>query len=64
MLILTRNISEQIVIGDDIKIAILGISGKQVRLGIEAPRHVNIVRTELLEREKNGQGNKQSNFNR
>ena len=37
MLVLTRKIGEQIVIGDDIKIKIVEVKGKQVRVGIEYP---------------------------
>lgn len=48
MLILTRRIGEGVYVGDDVKIVILGIRGSQVRIGIEAPDDVNIVREELL----------------
>ncbi|MCG3201212.1 MAG: Translational regulator CsrA [Gammaproteobacteria bacterium] len=48
MLILTRRIGETLVIGDDIEVTILGIKGRQVRVGINAPRDVNIAREELL----------------
>lgn len=58
MLILTRRITESVVIGDDeIKITVLGIKGAQVRLGIVAPKNVSIHREEIYERiqaEKNG----------
>ncbi len=47
MLVLTRKIDEQIVIGDDIKITLIRVRGNTVRLGIEAPRDVRIVRSEL-----------------
>ena len=47
MLVLTRKIGELIVIGDDIKIKIVEIKGKQVRIGIEAPRNVEINREEI-----------------
>jgi carbon storage regulator len=48
MLVLTRKIGEQIVIGNDIKIKIVEIKGKQVRIGIEAPRHVEVNREEVF----------------
>ena len=48
MLILTRKKEEEIKIGDNIVIKVLGIKNKQVKLGIEAPKEANIVRTELL----------------
>jgi len=52
MLVLTRKIGELIVIGDDIKIKIVEIKGKQVRIGIEAPRNVEVNREEIY-RQKN-----------
>lgn len=50
MLILTRRIGESIIINDDIKIAITGIKGSQVRIGITAPANVKINREEIYER--------------
>ena len=47
MLILTRKPSESITIGDDIKIQVIEIKGKQVRLGIDAPRSYTIHREEV-----------------
>jgi carbon storage regulator len=47
MLVLTRNIQETFIIGDDIQITILGVSGKQVRLGIQAPKNISIHREEI-----------------
>jgi carbon storage regulator CsrA len=47
MLVLTRKENEQILIGDDIKITLVKIRGKGVRVGIEAPREVRVVRGEL-----------------
>ena len=47
MLILTRKSGERITIGDDIKIQIIEIKGKQVRLGIDAPRKYAIHREEV-----------------
>ena len=48
MLILTRRIGETFIIGDDIEVAVLGIKGNQVHIGIEAPQDVLILREELL----------------
>lgn len=48
MLVLGRRQGESIQIGDDITITIVR-SGEQVRIGIEAPQEVSVVRTELLE---------------
>lgn len=50
MLILTRKPGESITIGDDIKIQVIEIKGKQVRLGIEAPRDHVIHREEVYQR--------------
>jgi carbon storage regulator len=52
MLILTRMEGQKILIGDDITIVVTGLSGGlQVKLGIDAPRDVLVMREELLERE-------------
>jgi carbon storage regulator len=48
MLVLTRKISESILIGRDIRITVLAISGGKIKIGIEAPDQVDIVRLELL----------------
>lgn len=50
MLVLTREIGETFNIGDDITVKVLGITGNQVRLGIDAPRHIRIHRTEVFRR--------------
>jgi carbon storage regulator len=47
MLILTRKDGEAIVIGDNVTIRILGTQGGQVRLGIQAPRDVDVHREEV-----------------
>jgi carbon storage regulator len=47
MLILTRKLGESITIGDDIKITVLGIHGRQVRLGVIAPQKVVVHREEV-----------------
>ena len=50
MLILTRKQSESVIIGDDIKITILGTKGQDVKIGIEAPDDVEVWREELYDR--------------
>ena len=50
MLILTRHAGESIFIGDDIKITVLEISKSQVRIGIEAPKTIEVDREEIRER--------------
>ena len=49
MLVLSRKLNESIIIGDRIKITVVGLRGNQVRLGIEAPGDVTIMRQELLD---------------
>ena len=50
MLILTRRIGDKLRIGEDVKITILGINGRQVRIGIEAPQDVMVNREEIYQR--------------
>ena len=47
MLVLTRKMQEKIRIGDEITITVIKTKGKSVRLGIEAPAHVPVLRGEL-----------------
>jgi len=49
MLVLSRKINESILIGDRIKITVVGLRGNLVRIGIEAPGDVSIMREELLD---------------
>lgn len=49
MLILTRKLGETIAIGDDIKITFLDIKGKQIRIGVEAPKNVSVHRGEIYQ---------------
>lgn len=49
MLVLTRKTNESILIGDNIKITLVKVSGGSVRIGIDAPKDVKIVRSELIE---------------
>ncbi|MDY6850662.1 MAG: carbon storage regulator CsrA [Thermodesulfobacteriota bacterium] len=50
MLILTRKVGETIAIGDDVKIQVVDIKGKQVRLGIKAPSETTVHREEVYQR--------------
>ena len=50
MLILTRKIGECITIGDQIKVYVVDIRGKQVRLGIEAPSDAPVHREEIYQK--------------
>ena len=49
MLVLTRQIDEEIVIDDNIRVKVISISGGQVRLGIEAPQSIPVFRRELYD---------------
>jgi carbon storage regulator len=50
MLILTRRLDESLRIGDEVTITILGIRGKQIRLGVMAPMNISVHRQEIYER--------------
>lgn len=47
MLVLTRKPNQSIQIGDDIEIKILAIDGEQIKLGIQAPKNIDIHRKEI-----------------
>jgi carbon storage regulator len=50
VLILTRKVGEAIAIGEEIKIAVLGIQGKQVKLGVTAPEKISVYREEIFKK--------------
>jgi carbon storage regulator len=50
MLILTRRVGETVMIGDNVTVAIIGIKGTQIRIGIDAPKNVVVHRKEIYER--------------
>ena len=52
MLVLTRRLGESVTIGDEIRIIIVEVDGKQVKLGIDAPRSIEIYREELYQKIK------------
>ena len=47
MLILTRRIGETLMIGDDVQVHVLGVKGNQVRIGVDAPKEVEVHREEI-----------------
>jgi carbon storage regulator len=49
MLVLSRKSLQSVTIGDDIRITVIRLEGSQVRIGIEAPRDVRILRDELVD---------------
>ncbi|WP_060205267.1 carbon storage regulator CsrA [Sporosarcina koreensis] len=49
MLVLSRKTNETIKIGDDIEIRILEVKGDTIRIGIEAPENIDILRGELVQ---------------
>jgi carbon storage regulator CsrA len=58
MLVLSRKLQQQLQIGENVTITVLRVRGNVVRLGIEAPKNVRVVRAELkpLEVELDGNG--------
>jgi len=54
MLVLSRSISETVIIGDDqVRVTVLHISGQNVQLGVAAPREISVHREEVYKRIKN-----------
>lgn len=53
MLNLTRRIGETIIIGDNVNVTVLGIHGRQIRLGISAPREIEVHREEVYNKIQN-----------
>jgi carbon storage regulator len=49
---LTRRIGESIIIGDDTEVIVTGVDGCQVKLGIKAPKNVQVHRKEIFEKIK------------
>ena len=52
MLVLTRLKNQSIVVGNDITITVLDVDGERVRIGIDAPRSLRIMRAEILDEVK------------
>lgn len=50
MLILSRNVGDSLVIGDNVSVTVLSVKGKQVKIGIDAPKDVSVHRKEIYDR--------------
>lgn len=50
MLILTRRVGETLMVGDEVTVTVLGVKGNQVRLGVNAPKHISVHREEIYNR--------------
>jgi carbon storage regulator len=50
VLVLTRRPGESLRLGEDVRVTVLSVAGGQVRLGIEAPASVSVLREEVFER--------------
>lgn len=50
MLVLNRRIGEKLIIGGNIEVTILAIKGGQIRVGIEAPKEISVIREEIKDK--------------
>ena len=57
MLVLSRKLMESIHIGDSVVVTVLEVRGNKVRLGIDAPEEIHVLRSELLDRISIASGN-------
>ena len=52
MLVLSRKLNETILIGDNIRVTLLGVDGDKIKVGVDAPRDIKVFREELIEATK------------
>ncbi|MGL4993912.1 MAG: carbon storage regulator CsrA [Bacteroidales bacterium] len=50
MLVLNRRVGEKLIIGGNIEVTILAIKGGQIRVGIEAPKEISVIREEIKDK--------------
>lgn len=50
MLVLTRKVGETVIIGDNVTLTVLSITGSQIKLGITAPKDVSVHREEIYKK--------------
>ena len=50
MLILTRRVNESLRVGEDVTVTVVAVKGNQVRIGINAPKDVEVLREEIYNR--------------
>lgn len=63
MLILTRRVGETLMIDDDVTVTVLGVKGNQVRIGINAPKDVEVHREEIYQRIQRGKSGNDADGN-
>ena len=61
MLVLTRKSNQSIMIGDEIEVSVLAVSGEKVRLGIDAPKSVPVFRKEVYVEIQDGRREEERN---
>lgn len=64
MLILTRRVGETLMIDDDVTVTVLGVKGNQVRIGINAPKDVEVHREEIYQRIQRGKSGNDADGNK